>query len=548
MKHFAQTAYFIIALFCFFPIEKYYGQASLQEIVRFDLTGSIAGISATDPGGDINGDGRPDLVFGYWTIGDVDADIYIYHSIPDSNAVPDQILTNPPGISGGFGYSLAYAGDLNGDGINDLVVGIKYYGWIHQGAIAIYWGGTTLSAQPDVFIDGYPFGYTQSWDLCFGQKLITHCDINGDGINDLLVYAEGPQYENWGNVYVFLGGTPFSTTPALHIRGSNIYEYLGRFMDSGDINGDGFDDIILCSQRRTPPPPDATEGYVYDLKIYSGGVNLSNVPVYESQVASYASESSISSMIANGDLNGDGKSDITMQHNSALGRKLKIMYGQPAWAGLTSFEVDFNLSDVFWLRSYCNLIDDQYSDLLFYSQFIPGTTENYDCICVLEQTSPTLDLNIDFLNSDYSETHYYGSSSYVLGDMNQDGCNEFLILAFNHSSNSLPSYVKILSQRYTAIDDDVLPTPEFRMDCYPNPFNGAMTISLTKDAGKHKISNLKIFDVKGRLIFEVDLPGIDSFTWNGNDRLGNPVSSGVYILQATDSSNKKHLVRIVRMK
>lgn len=548
MKTKAALMIWFCSFICFLAFGRLYAQEAMQEIVRFELPGVVQGFSRADPGGDINGDGKPDLVFAYWKIRDVDANIYIYHSIPDSNAVPDQILSPPSDISGGFGYSLAYAGDLNGDGIDDLVVGIQYYGLIHQGAIAIYWGGATLSAQPDVFIDGYPFGYTQSWDLCFGKKLISHCDINGDGINDLLVYAEGPQYENWGNIYVFLGGTPFNTTPALHIRGNNIYEYLGMFMDSGDINGDGFDDIIVCSQRRYPPPPDVTEGAIYDLKIYSGGVSLSNVPVYEAEVANYVSKSSLSGMIANGDLDGDGKSDITMTYNSHLGPKLKIMYGRQAWTDLSVCETDLNISEAFWLRSYCNLINDPYSDLLFYSQFIPGTTENYPCICICEQTSPTLDLSVDYLNSDYSETHNY-VGIYVLGDMNQDGYNEFLIFAYNRfPNNGLPSYVKILSQSYTAIVDDVIPVQEYRMNCYPNPFNGLITIDLNNNADKQKISGIKIFDMKGRMIFKTDLLGINTFTWDGNDMMGKPVSSGVYILQATNSSNKKHLARIIRMK
>ena len=534
----------LIVLFCSEITEQCYAQSALQEIVRFDLMGNVEGFSQSDPGGDINGDGRPDLVFSYWGTGEFDADILIYHNIPDSNAVPDQILHQ----NHAFGYSLAYAGDLNGDGIDDLVVGSPDYGPIHQGAIAIYWGGATLSAQPDVFIDGYPFGYTQSWDLGFGRKLITHSDINGDGINDLLVYADGPQYENWGNVYVFLGGTPFITTPALHIRGSSIYEYLGRFMDSGDINGDGCDDIIVCNRRRTPPPPDEMEGYVYDLKIYAGGANLSNVPVYEFQVASYICESSVSGMIACGDLNGDGKSDITMKHNSAEGSKIIIIYGQSAWAELATVEVDFNLSDAYWISSYCNLINDQYSDLLFSSQFIPGTTVNYECICILEQTSPTLDLTIDYVNTDYSETHTYGSSSYELGDMNWDGYNEFLVLSRNYPNNSLPSYVKILSQNYTSIDDYIVPAQATRLDCYPNPFNGNITISLFKETARQEILSLKIFDVKGRLVYETDTPGIESFTWNGQDRMGKPVNSGIYILQATESYNKKHQAKIVRMK
>ncbi|MDZ4121742.1 MAG: integrin alpha, partial [Candidatus Cloacimonadaceae bacterium] len=82
-----------------------------------------------ETGGDINGDGRPDLVFSCIDeLNYSNCPVYIYYSIPDSNAVPDQILTTPWPNVGGFGYSLAYAGDLNGDGISDLAVGVRYYG------------------------------------------------------------------------------------------------------------------------------------------------------------------------------------------------------------------------------------------------------------------------------------------------------------------------------------------------------------------------------------------------------------------------------------
>ncbi len=553
MKRTVQIACIIIALLCIYHTGECYAQAALQEIVKFQLPGTDRTMSRIGAGGDINGDGRPDLVFGFWTpnpmVTDADS-IYIYHSIPDSTGVPDQILTRPSWLSGGFGYNLSYAGDLNGDGIDDLVVGIRYYGPIHPGAVAIYWGGETLSAEPDVFIDALPFGHTQSWDLGFGSKIITHCDVNGDGINDLLVYADGPQWENWGNVYVFLGGTPFNTTPALHIRGSRICEYLGAFMDAGDINGDGFDDIVVCSYGLYPPPPDATEGYYFDLKIFAGSDSLSSLPIYESRVAGDDSKSSISALIANGDLNGDGKSDVVMQYWSALGPQLKIIYGQAEWSELREIEVDFNLSSAFRLYSYCKLTDDPYDDLLIYSNYLPGTTENYSCTCVLEQTGPTLDLSVDYMNTDYGESQLYGHKCFFLGDMNGDGYGEFIVLIFNspYPNECLPNYVQILSKGYTAIDDNVLPIPEVRLDCYPNPFRGAITVSLGKDGHPQRLIGLKVFDVKGRLVYEADSLSKDSFTWNGQDKHGNPVSSGIYVLQATDTNHKKHLAKIVRMK
>ena len=73
-----------------------YAQPALQEIVRFNIPVGESFCTHVEAGGDINGDGRPDLVFS--CIDELhyfNAPVYIYYSIPDSNAVPDQILTSP---------------------------------------------------------------------------------------------------------------------------------------------------------------------------------------------------------------------------------------------------------------------------------------------------------------------------------------------------------------------------------------------------------------------------------------------------------------------
>ena len=169
--------------------------------------------------------------------------------------------------------------------------------------------------------------------------------------------------------------------------------------------------------------------------------------------------------------------------------------------------------------SYCNLSASSYSDLMLFSRHNDSPTSHNLNLYIMRQTSPELDLSIDYLNTFHSEIRsipWHG-----LGDLNQDGYNEFIVWTVN---NDMPSYAQILSQSYTGIDDEVSPVPEIRIYCHPNPFSQAITISLAQGASREKVKNLKIYDLKGRLVDETNILGLDAYQWNGKDSLGKPVS------------------------
>jgi hypothetical protein len=379
----------------------------------------------------------------------------------------------------------------------------------------------------------------------FGQNLITDSDINGDGINDLLVYAEGPQWEQWGNVYVFLGGSQFSTTPALHIRGSNINEHLGINMQAGDINGDGFDDIVLSSMKRIDPQSDL--GYIYELKVYAGGATLSDVPVFEAMLADTGWDNEIGNLIAKGDLNGDGYEDIVMQYYDLTGTSLKIIYGQSNWQSLSIQDFFF---PVIWsgnrLQFYCNLNNDPFSDLCFYYLRTPESTTDIGCCVIYKQTSTELDLNFDYINAGNHTFSGYGFG-YQLGDMNQDGFNELFIRSGEYSIEEYANYATILTEQHVDVQDDVLPLPNIKLDCYPNPFRDAFTISLNSNAKGFRIDNVKIYDLRGRLVYETSVFGSSSFRWDGKDKTGRLTSSGIYFVRATDKDKNTLTSKVVRV-
>ncbi len=546
MRRSLLSAILSIAVLLCITIDAAFAQASLQEIARFDIPFGRWFITFVDAGGDLNGDGRPDLVFSCISdASDVTTQTYIYYSIPDSSAVPDQIYNAPDPIGGiSTGGAIAYAGDLNGDGIADLVTGFYGGGHVHEGIVTISFGGNPPFTTPDVVINPAGLGYTHEWDLCFGTNLITNCDVNGDGINDLLVYAPGPQWENWGNVYVFLGGNPFRTTPAVHIRGAVMEEYLGKNMQTGDINGDGYDDIILTN---TVPvnPQNESEGYHYYLKIYPGGETITNVPIYETLLGT-STGISFGKMIANGDLNGDGYDDIIINYGSADGRGAKVFYGHDDLTNLRSVNLELGYT-YYTIESYVNLNNDPYSDL-WVKLHRPMPNDPYEgSYAVYRQTSEVLDLIPDFIDPSPVPRISYGYC-YPLGDMNNDGSPEFFVYAYPTSNPPGPAYATILSESYVSSTNEYIQPARVEINCYPNPFRDRLNIRLTGTAKSDQFKSLEVYNLKGQLVYhKANLHG-KKIHWNGLDSHGNKIGSGIYMVKVSDTKGNIHTAKVVSIK
>ncbi|MBN1640622.1 MAG: FG-GAP repeat protein [Anaerolineae bacterium] len=150
-----------------------------------------------------------------------------------------------------FGENAVIAGDLDGDGYDDVVVGDWYYdsGATDSGRVFVYYGSATgVSATPQVIdppqVESY--GY-------FGSPLSPAGDVNGDGYDDLIVSMTN--YNNtWsdeGAVFAYYGSaTGLGSSYSWMARGNAHYAHLGWDLAwAGDVNGDGYDDIIAGAYR-----------------------------------------------------------------------------------------------------------------------------------------------------------------------------------------------------------------------------------------------------------------------------------------------------------
>ena len=191
---------------------------------------------------DINDDGYGDVVIGSqgWGEGQGRAYIFLGDKREKMDAIPDLILI---GENKGDRFTRYFdVGDINGDKIADMAIGASYWGEPKgRGRVYIYYGDPNLDnlATCDATID-------EPLARAFGVGvLIGDVNADGI-VDLMVGASEYPQGQNWGRVWLYYGGDhSFDTDCDVILSGEAQKTNFGRYMDVGDLNNDGHTEIII---------------------------------------------------------------------------------------------------------------------------------------------------------------------------------------------------------------------------------------------------------------------------------------------------------------
>jgi hypothetical protein len=516
-------------------------------MVDSDQVGSRFGFSVSSAG-DVNGDGFDEVIVGAPLFDAPESNeglARVYYGAPEGPSMTADWSVDSDKTSASFGCSVSDAGDVDGDGFDDVIVGAEYYdfdgGEDYEGGAFVYYGSAGgLAFDPLWTANG---GQGAS---CFGHSVSSAGDVNGDGYDDVIVGAH--KYDNGhtneGRAFVFHGSASgLSPTADWTAESDQTNAYFGVSVSgAGDVNGDGYDDVIVGAHGYYNG--EGSEGLAFVYYGSASGLSTTADWVGEgNQVAAYFGFS----VSGAGDVNDDGYDDVIVgaygydDDDTDEGRAF-VYHGGPSGLSATAdWTAESDQEDAQFAYSVSGAGDlngDGCSDAIVGAHFYDNGESNEGRVYVYHGGYAGLSATADSTYESDQVGAGFGHCVSSAGDVDGDGKSDVICGAYQYDNCELNEGCAVLYQvPIGTVDVPEVPGRPYidaLFQNYPNPFRAVSGTTILYSVEGSGRAEVRIYDATGRLVRTITdhaEVGENRLHWDGKRDDGGSVPCGVYFCQ-----------------